>query len=134
MRVARKALTAMGKSDETAPQLFVLVADDEPNLRSTIVEILSSEGYDAIAVVDGRDAVEHARKAPPDIFLTDLAMPGMSGIEAAKQIKVFSPKTRVIFFSGHGSSSEWLAKAKKAGYDFEVIAKPIRPEALIRAL
>lgn len=103
----------MGKSDEPARQLFVLVADDEPTLRSTIVEILRDEGYEAVAVEDGREAVEYAHKAPPDILLMDLAMPGMSGIEAAKQIKGFSPTTRVIFFSGQWLMFRVVSKSPK---------------------
>jgi CheY-like chemotaxis protein len=113
---------------------FILVADDEPLIRSTIVEILRSEGYDAVGAKDGAEAVACAQKIPPDIFLADVAMPNMNGIEAAKQIKALSPKTRVICFSGHAATSELLAKAKAEGHDFDCLAKPIKPQALLRVV
>ena len=113
---------------------LILVADDEPLVRSTIVEILRSEGYDAVGAKDGVEAVACAHKIQPDIFLADVAMQKMNGIEAAKQIKRLSPKTRIICFSGHAATSELLAKAKEQGHDFECLAKPIKPEVLIRTI
>jgi|GEM_PF-212240 len=116
------------------PRPFILVADDEPLIRSTIVEILRSEGYEAVGAKDGVEALACARKLHPDIFLADVAMPNMNGIEAAKQIKALSPKTRIICFSGHAATSELLAEAKREGHYFECLAKPIKPQALIQAI
>lgn len=113
---------------------FILVADDEPLIRSTLVEILRSEGYEAVGAQDGLEAVACAQKIAPDIFLADVAMPNMNGIEAAKQIKALSPRTRIICFSGHAATSELLAKARGEGHHFECLAKPIKPQALIRAI
>jgi CheY-like chemotaxis protein len=115
-------------------QPFILVADDEPLIRSTIVEILREEGYDVVGAKDGVEAVACTRRIAPDIFLADVAMPKLNGVEAAKQIKALSPSTRIICFSGHAATSELLEKARKEGYDFECLAKPIKPEALIRAI
>ena len=114
--------------------LFFLVADDEPLVRSTIVEILLDAGYDAVGAEDGIEAIACAYRIPPDVFLADVAMPKMNGIEAAKRIKQISPKTRIICFSGHAATSDLLTKAKEQGYDFECLAKPVKPEALIRAI
>lgn len=115
-------------------QPFILVADDEPLVRTTIVEILRSEGYDVVGTKDGVEAVACAQKLRPDIFLADVAMPKMNGIEAAKRIKRLSPETRIICISGHAATSELLVKAKEEGHDFECLAKPIKPQALIRVI
>jgi len=112
----------------------VLVADDEVLIRSTIVAILKAEGYDAVGVKDGVAAVECAQRLEPDVVLADVSMPAMNGIEAAKRIRAALPKTRIICFSGHAESSDLLVQARNAGYHFEFLPKPLKPEALIEAL
>jgi CheY-like chemotaxis protein len=114
--------------------LLILVADDEPLIRMTIVEILRREGYDAVAACDGEEAVECARKTKPDIFLADIAMPGMNGVDAAKKIRESLPETRVICFSGHASAPHLLNETREAGYDFEFLSKPVKPQLLIRVI
>jgi CheY-like chemotaxis protein len=99
-----------------------------------VVEILRSEGYDAVAVMDGAAAVECANRTEPQILLVDVMMPGMNGIEAAKKISQAHPEIRVICFSGHATSSELLKEAQAQGHKFEFLSKPIRPEALIKAI
>jgi len=122
------------RSQDSARQPLVLVADDEFLIRATIVEILRSEGYDAVGVQDGVAAIECAAKISPDVFLTDVSMPRMNGIDAAKHIRQSFPGTRVICFSGHAATSELLAKARQEGNEFEFLAKPIRPTTLIQTI
>jgi CheY-like chemotaxis protein len=113
---------------------LVLVADDEVIIRETIVEILRGEGYDAVGVKDGAEAVECADQVGPDVFLADVSMPRMNGIDAAKRIKRSLPTTRIICFSGHAATSELLTQAREEGHNFEFLAKPIRPQALIHTI
>src|SRR5579862_2276116 len=113
---------------------LVLVADDEALIRDTILEILRCEGYDVLGVQDGNEAVDCALELKPDIFLADVSMPRMNGIEAAKRIQHFLPRIHVICFSGHAATSELLAQSRKEGDDFEFLMKPIRPEVLIRLI
>ena len=70
----------------------ILIVDDEEINRIMLREILSESGYrDFIEAGNGREAVEVPRQHRPDIVLLDVIMPGMSGIEAAPQIKASSP-------------------------------------------
>ena len=87
-----------------------------------------------MAVMDGAAAVECASRTEPKILLVDVMMPGMNGIEAAKKISQAHPGIRVICFSGHAASSELLRDAQAQGHEFEFLSKPIRPEALIKAI
>ncbi len=112
----------------------MLVADDEFVIRETIVEILRGEGYDAVGVQDGAEAIECASKTEPDVFLADVSMPRMNGIDAAKLISKSHPGTRIICFSGHAATSDLLERARAEGHDFEFLPKPIRPERLISAI
>jgi two-component system, OmpR family, response regulator MtrA len=113
---------------------LILIADDESLIRRTVVEILRTEGYDAVAVIDGAAAVECASRIEPQLLLVDVIMPGMNGIDAAKKIREAFPSVRVICFSGHASSSELIREAKEQGYDFEFLTKPIRPQALLNSI
>jgi response regulator NasT len=111
---------------------LIVVADDEALIRDTILEILRYEGYDVLGVQDGNEAIACAVKMRPDVFLADVSMPRLNGIEAAKKIKHLLPRTHIICFSGHAATSELLAQARKDGDEFEFLVKPIRPETLIR--
>jgi CheY-like chemotaxis protein len=121
-----------GDDDDDRP--FVLIADDEAVIADTLVEILNSEGFKAVAVNDGAAAVESAHRLRPDIVLADVSMPRMNGVEAAKKIREISPETRIVLFSGHAETAELLARAKREGHSFEVVAKPLNPIALLKVL
>jgi CheY-like chemotaxis protein len=112
----------------------ILVVDDEPLIAYTLVEILKGEGHDAVSVSNGRSAVEWAAKLRPDVILSDVIMPGLNGIEAAKEIIKIVPKCRIILFSGQASSTDILEKAEAEGYSFDLLAKPVSPEVLLSAI
>lgn len=56
-----------------------MVIDDDPHIREVITETLSDEGFDVIALGDGREAVSYALRQPPGLIVLDLMMPKMSG-------------------------------------------------------
>jgi DNA-binding response OmpR family regulator len=113
------------------PRPIALIADDEPFIGATLVEMLQEEGFDAIAVSDGESAVFWAEKAKPDYVIADVVMPKLNGIEVAKRLQKSVPTAKLIVFSGQAGSAELIEKAQAEGLIFEVLAKPIRPEALL---
>jgi CheY-like chemotaxis protein len=113
------------------PRPVALVADDEPFIGATLVEILQEEGFDAVCVSDGESALFWAQKVQPDYVITDVVMPKLGGIELAKRLQVMLPETKLIVFSGQAGSAELLEKAQAEGLRCEVLAKPIRPETLL---
>jgi DNA-binding response OmpR family regulator len=68
----------------------ILVVDDEPTLRETLVEALESEGFRVVAAADGRDALTKFRAERPDLVLLDLMLPELSGIEVCRIIRAES--------------------------------------------
>jgi CheY-like chemotaxis protein len=125
----------MSKSPEKPNvRIRIIVADDEPLIATTLVEILGIGGFDAEAVSDGLAAIERARTIRPDILLSDVQMPNMNGIEAAKKIRGFLPNCRIVLLSGHVETGELLKRARAEGHEFEVLTKPIGPEDLLSAL
>jgi CheY-like chemotaxis protein len=65
----------------------VLVVDDEPIIADTLTMILATSGYDSRPAYSGEMALEMARSFKPDPLITDVVMPGISGIEAATKIR-----------------------------------------------
>ena len=112
----------------------IIVVDDESVIADTLVDILRGEGCQAIAVSDGDAAVLWARIILPDVIISDVMMPGMTGIEAAIVIKEFLPSCRIILFSGQAGTVDLLEKARNKGHEFELLIKPISPNVLLATL
>ena len=85
------------------PVTRVLVVDDHDTVRRSLCSLLSQEPtLDVICqTAGGEDAVIKAQELQPDIILLDINLPGISGIEAAYQIRTVSPNSRIIFLSQH---------------------------------
>jgi CheY-like chemotaxis protein len=122
------------RAPRKAAQQLILVADDDPVIADTLEEILSAEGYGVLKAYDGRVAVELAARQCPHTLLTDVVMPEINGIEAAKQILAMCPGTRIMLMSGQAETRSLLAEAREQGYDFDVLAKPVHPTLLLSKL
>jgi DNA-binding NarL/FixJ family response regulator len=83
----------------------ILLVDDHEVARRSIRSVLSREAdVDVIGeTADGEEAVKKAEELHPTIILLDITLPGMSGIQAARRIRVVSPNSRIIFLSQHDS-------------------------------
>jgi CheY-like chemotaxis protein len=115
-------------------RLRVLVVDDERLIADTVAMILSQHGFSAVAAYSGEQAIEAARTQQPDIVLSDVLMPKMTGVELGIRIRSEYPQARVLLFSGQAATSELMRKAHDDGHDFELFPKPIHPEELIAKL
>jgi len=109
----------------------VLVVDDESAIADTIAKILTLSGYPAISAYDGNDALEIALVKPPEMLITDVALPGMNGIELAVTIKRIYPDCKILLFSGQASTSDLIATAGRAGHHFTLLNKPVPPQDLL---
>ncbi|MGH9511897.1 MAG: HD domain-containing phosphohydrolase [Terriglobales bacterium] len=108
----------------------VLVVDDNPEIATAMCELLSGTGYEAVAVADAGSAVAEIRRLPPDLVLSDVIMPGMSGYELCRQLKE-DPTTRLIPFvlmTGLGDRDDKV-RAIESGAD-DLISKPVYSEEL----
>ena len=94
------------KACEMAP-IRVLLVDDHEVARRGIRSVLSSDAnLDVVGeTADGEEAVKKAKELHPTIVLLDISLPGISGIQAARQIRAVSPDSRIIFLSQHDSVS-----------------------------
>jgi CheY-like chemotaxis protein len=125
---------AENRGQEASKKLKVIVVDDEPVIAETLANILNGEGCDSVAVSNGADAINSARKIQPDVVISDVAMPDMNGIETVQLIRGFLPDCRIVLFSGHASTSDLLKQARAEGNVFELLTKPVKPAALLALL
>ena len=112
-------------------KLRILIADDERIIADTLAMILNHNGYDAFPVYGGQLAVEKARRWRPDLFVADVSMPELDGVQAAIEICAMVPECRVLLFSGEASSRILVRAAGFKGHRFEFIQKPIPPLDLL---
>jgi DNA-binding response OmpR family regulator len=118
-------------SQSDRPKPIVLVVDDERIIADTLTAILTRNGMSVMTAYDGRTALDIARTIPPDLLLTDVVMPDMSGIDLAIAVNQTIPNCKVLLFSGQATTANLLATANDAGHDFTMIAKPIHPKELL---
>jgi PAS domain S-box-containing protein len=109
----------------------VLVAEDEPAVRSLAARALRAVGYEVVEAEDGLAGVERAREmgARLQLLVTDIVMPGMRGDELADEVRLVCPGVKTLFMSGHTDGS---AIASGVGSGSAFLAKPFTPEALAR--
>src|SRR6266700_3581367 len=109
----------------------ILVVDDNPNTMSLMQELLSSRGYDVVALLDAAQAEAEILRRAPDLVLSDVIMPGKSGYELCRELKE-NPATRLVPFVLMTGLSEREDRVRgiEAGAD-DFLSKPIFPEELI---
>jgi len=112
----------------------ILVVDDEKLVADTLSEILKRCNYDALPFYNGEMAIAAAREQCPDIVLSDVIMPRLNGVETVLKIREICPRTRVILISGNAATANLLEQAHHQGHDFELLAKPVHPDELLRHL
>jgi DNA-binding response OmpR family regulator len=105
--------------------------DDEELVAATLGLILQSQGYSIAVAHSGEQALKLADECPPDMLISDVIMPGMDGFELAIQLKERLPMCGVLLLSGNAATAERIELAKRAGHQFEVLAKPVHPEEII---
>lgn len=101
----------------------ILVVDDDANLRWVIQTQLEQMGYRVTASADGGEAIRAIEKEPPALVMTDLKMPGMSGMELLERIRRDFPEIPVVIVTAFGTIQNAVQAMRAGAYDY--LAKPI---------
>ena len=125
--VARAARRAVGSGT-------VMVVEDESSVRDMTTIVLRRAGYDVHSVADGAEAIQRLEEltAPIDVLVTDVVMPGMSGIELAEQVLDRYPTAGVVLLSGYTAETLDLERVMSRGGIF--LTKPAPTEELLAAV
>ena len=106
----------------------VLIVEDDLDTCLAACTMLATWGYQARYAFDGQNALNMASEYEPHVLLLDLGLPGLDGIEVARQIRAVLPNAIVIAITGRSDMAD-RGRAKEAGIDYFIV-KPAEPERL----
>lgn len=107
----------------------ILIVDDEAIMRNFLIEALKRKGIDTVCAENGEKAIKLLEEQSFDMVITDMKMPGLSGMDVLKKVKEISPRTLVIVVTAYGTI-ENAVEAMKAGA-FHYLIKPFSLESLL---
>ncbi len=110
---------------------LLVVEDDRSNLES-LERLLSKEDYKVLTAPDARAALEVLRRQRAHIVVTDLMMPGLSGLDLLKAIKAVSPETEVILMTAYGTVETAVEAMRAGAYDF--VEKPLKRMQILKTV
>jgi len=106
----------------------ILIVDDEKNYRLVLEALLAPEGYEILTAENGPKGLDLIRESDLDLVITDMKMPGMSGMELLEGAKNVKPDLPVIMMTAYGTIEMAVEAMKKRAYDY--ITKPFKNEEL----
>ena len=117
----------MTRSSEAPP--CVVVVDDDREMRRSLVQFLSKSGCRAVAFQGGEDALRWLQSEHPDVVVSDVRMPGMSGLELLAAMTSFGCAPEVLLITAHGDVPTAVEAMKAGAFDF--VQKPFQPARLL---
>jgi two-component system, NtrC family, response regulator HydG len=111
-----------------AKNLRILIVDDEPIVRKSLASWFEEEGYTVSVAASGRETLEKLTQEEWDIYLLDIKMPGMDGLELQRRIKEINAQATIIIMTAYASVETAVEAMKHGAYDY--IVKPFEPDAL----
>jgi len=115
-------------------EVRVFVVDDEPVIASTLAIILKQSGFSVVSFTNPLEALRNFGVECPDLLITDVAMPEMSGIDLAISVRKQCAQCKILLFSGHAATAGLLDESQSQGYDFHWLSKPIHPIDLLKGI
>jgi two-component system response regulator HydG len=115
----------------TAARTLLIVDDDTSNLAS-LVRIFEKQSLHVIPATSGEEALDQLRKQTIDVVLTDLMLPGLSGIDLLKHTRALKPEADVVMMTAYGTIELAVEAMREGAYDF--VTKPFRRAVIERAV
>lgn len=110
------------------PAIQVLIAEDEPQMASILVDYLRQAGFDPIHIADGRAALAAIRQAPPGLILLDIMLPGLDGLAICREVRAFS-SVPIIMVTAKVEEIDRLLGLELGADDY--ICKPFSPREVV---
>ena len=102
----------------------ILIVDDERTIRMAVRDTLSREGHLAVTASNGEEAIRRCKSEPFDLLITDLKMPGMTGLDLIRSVRSIHPQIRTILITAYGSAESAIEALRLGVSDYMV--KPFR--------
>lgn len=116
---------------ESQAKCRVLVVDDEVRLADSMVGILTSGGFEAVAAYSAEVAMKRAERLNPDVMITDIVMGPVSGIELANHVREHFPGCRILLMSGIATHDDVGQGIMGRQSVVRFLPKPVSPERLL---
>jgi len=110
----------------------ILVIDDDPSMRDTLVIVLEDEGYDVSAAANGYEAIEKIKESSFDLVVSDIRMAGMDGLDTLATLKMTQPELKSIIMTGYASTDDPI-RAIKLGVD-DYLYKPFDAQQFLKSV
>ncbi len=110
----------------------IIIVDDDPDVLAYVTLLLDQSGYSTFPCNNARDALQKLKSIQADAVLTDIVMPGTTGLELLETVHSIDPDVPVILVTAYADLGKAVESIKKGAYDF--IMKPFDPEQLLRSL
>ena len=115
-----------------AAALRVLLVEDDPAVRDSLVAVLRYYGYDPQEAADGRQAIERFSHQPADIVITDVRMPEIDGLELLARVKKIAPETCVVIMTGYGAEDTAIQAIRNGASNY--FKKPVNIPEFVYAI
>jgi two-component system response regulator HydG len=110
----------------------LLVVDDERSNLDTLQRIFEREGFRVLLASSGREALEVLRTHRVHVILSDVMMPGMSGVDLLRGVKSVSPEVEIVLMTAYGTIELAVQAMKEGAYDF--VEKPLKRAAIVKTV
>ena len=112
----------------------IFVVDDEVLITQSLALILARRGFVVSSFNDPLEALEQMKTTPPDLLISDVMMPQLSGVDLAIRVRKLSPECRILLFSGQAGTADLLRAAHRDGHNFRLLQKPVHPNELLEEI
>src|SRR5687768_11929255 len=114
------------------PTTTVLVVDDETSNVQSLERIFAKEGFRVLTAGSGREALDLCRQHRVHVVLTDLMMPGMSGVDLIRALSTVAPDAEVVVMTAYGTIETAVESMREGAYDF--VEKPLKRMQIVKTV
>jgi DNA-binding response OmpR family regulator len=110
----------------------VFIVDDDEMITKSLGLILKREGFDVFGFTNPLRALERMETVGPDLLISDVMMPQLSGVDLAVQTRIVRPDCKILLFSA--AASDLMRQLRADGHDFRMLQKPVHPDHLLHEI
>ena len=107
----------------------ILLIEDDPGIVTTLRRLLREEGHQPAVETRGDSGLKHALAEEIEVVITDMKMPGLSGLDLVRQLHVAKPRLPIILMTAHGTTETAIEATKAGAYDY--LLKPFEMHELL---